>query len=124
VPRAGLFHAADGALVTPVYPADRDESLVLWAEGLGPATPPVPAGELTPADPVSPATEPIAVSIGGRPYVVTSSVLAPTYIGVYQIYINVPGDRVQGDDLPVIITAGGISSTTNATNAPPTAAIQ
>jgi len=111
--RAVLFHAADGALVTPDYPADRDEYLILYATGLGPASPAVPAGELTPADPVSPTTQTVGVTIGGHPYPVIWSGLAPGFVGVYQINIYVPGSRVQGDDLPVVVTAGGMSSATN-----------
>jgi uncharacterized protein (TIGR03437 family) len=120
-PRAILFHSADMMLVTPDYPADRDEILYLYATGLGPATPGVPAGQLTPNDPVSATTQSVSVAIGGHPYPVISSVLAPGYVGVYQITIYVPGNRVQGNDLPVIVTAGGASS---ATTNPPLAAIQ
>lgn len=114
--RAALFHAEDSMLVTPDYPAERDETLVLYATGLGPATPPVPAGQLNPSDPVSTTTQTIGVSIGGLPYEVLSSVLAPGFVGVYQVKIYVPGNRIQGDNLPVIVTAGGASSATN--NAP------
>ena len=123
LPRATLFHSVDGALVTPDYPAERDETLVLYGVGFGPVSPQVPAGELNPANPISPTTAPITVSIGGRPYEVLSSSLAPGFVGVYSVTLYVPGNRVQGDALPVVVTAGGVSSTTNATNDPPLAAI-
>ena len=109
-------HTADLTLVTPDYPADRDEYLILYATGLGPVSPAVPAGMGNPADPVSPTTHPVEVAIGGQPYPVIWAGLAPGFVGVYQITIYVPGDRVQGDDLPVVVTAGGNSSATN--NAP------
>ena len=114
--RAALFHANDFMLVTPDYPAERDEYLVLYATGVGPTTPTVPAGQLTPETPVSRTTQSIGVSIGGHPYAVVSSELAPGYVGVYQITIYVPGNRVRGDNLAVVVTAGGSSSAT--TNAP------
>jgi uncharacterized protein (TIGR03437 family) len=119
--RAVLFHAADFALVTPIYPAERDEYLILFATGLGPVSPPVPAGELSPSDPVPKTTLPVEVTIGGHPYPVVSAELAPGYVGVYQIIIYVPGNRVTGNDLPVVITAGGISS---GTDSAPLAAIR
>ncbi|MBI2822107.1 MAG: hypothetical protein HYX74_07760 [Acidobacteria bacterium] len=111
--RALLFHAADLMLVTPDYPADRDESLILYATGLGPVSPAVPAGQAASADPVSTTNQRVEVAIGGHPYVVIGSGLAPGFVGVYQIHIYVPGSRVQGDDLPVVVTAGGMSSATN-----------
>jgi uncharacterized protein (TIGR03437 family) len=118
--QAALFHAIDLTLVTPDYPAERDEYLILYATGLGPVRPAVPAGEGGSADPVSATTEAVGVEIGGHPYVVLSSGLAPGVVGVYQIDLYVPGNRVQGDDLPVVVTAGGVSS---ASNSAPLAAI-
>src|SRR5262249_19547417 len=113
VQRAALFHSVDMMLVTPDYPADRAETLYLYATGLRAARPSVGAGQLTPDSPVSSTTQSIAVSVGGQAYPVVSSVLAPGYVGVYQVTIYVPGDRVRGSDLPVVITAGGASSATN-----------
>ena len=121
VKRAALFHAADFMLVTPEYPAERDEYLVLYATGVGPTSPPVPAGQLNPETPVSRTIQSVSVTIGGHPYEVVSSQLAPGYVGVYAITIYVPGNRVRGDDLPVVITAGGSSS---AANNAPLAAVQ
>jgi uncharacterized protein (TIGR03437 family) len=114
--RASMFHTVDAALVTPVYPADRDETLVLYASGLGAVDPSPGPGEAGTDTPFSQATQSIGVSIGGRPYEVVSTYLAPGWVGLYAIIIYVPGNRIQGDDLPVVVTAGGVSS--DATNAP------
>jgi uncharacterized protein (TIGR03437 family) len=114
--RAALLHAEDAALVTPDYPARRDETLLLYATGLGPVTPPVAAGQPGSSNPLSAATQNIGVSIGGVPYLVTWAGLAPDNVGIYQINIYVPGNRIEGDDLPVVVTAAGTSSTS--TNAP------
>ncbi len=111
-----LFHASDATLVTPQYPADRDEILLLYATGLGPVTPSVPAGQAGSGNPFSTTTQPVAVTIGGHPYAVLWSGLLPGYPGIYEISIYVPGSRVQGNDLPVVVTAGGVSSA--ASNAP------
>jgi len=73
-------------------------------------------GEAGTDTPFSQATQSIGVSIGGRPYEVVSTYLAPGWVGLYAIIIYVPGNRIQGDDLPVVVTAGGVSS--DATNAP------
>src|SRR5437870_439964 len=110
---AAIIHGADFALVTPDYPAERDETLILYAAGLGPVNPRVAAGEAASADPFSVTTESVEVTIGGHPYPVLWSGLAPGMVGIYQINLYVPGDRAQGDDLPVFITAGGAASATD-----------
>src|SRR5262249_45034530 len=55
----------------------------------------------------------VQVTIGGTPYPVLWSGLSPYMVGIYQINLYVPGDRAQGDSLPVIVTAGGNSSATD-----------
>jgi uncharacterized protein (TIGR03437 family) len=115
-PLAALFHTDDSAMVTPIYPADRDETLVLYVSGLGPVSPDPGVGLPAGINPLAATTVPIGVSIGGIPYEVISSYLAPDFIGLYAIIIYVPGNRIQGDNLPVVVTAGGVSS--SAINAP------
>jgi uncharacterized protein (TIGR03437 family) len=122
--RALLFHTVDGTLLVPDYPGDRDEVAVMYAVGLGPTDPVVPTGELNPAEPQSPATESISVEIGGQPHVVLWAGLAPGFVGVYQIYIYIPGNRVQGDNLPVVVTAGGIASDSVPNSSPPVTSIR
>ena len=70
----------------------------------------VPAGETTPAEPLSPTTQDVDVSIGQVPYSVLWSALVPGYIGVFVTELIVPGAHVSGDDLPVVITSAGVSS--------------
>jgi len=122
--RATLFHAVDGALVIPDYPADRDEVVVLYATGLGPVDSFVPSGEVNPSEPLAITTETIQVTIGGLPYPVLWSGLAPGFVGVYQINLYVPGDRIRGDDLPVVITAGPVSSDAASTPSPPITSVR
>jgi len=52
----------------------------------------------------------VTVTIGGHGMIVSYAGLAPGYVGLYQINLRVPGDRVQGDSLPVVVTIGGVSS--------------
>jgi uncharacterized protein (TIGR03437 family) len=124
VQRAALYHAMDGTLVVPEYPAERDETVVLYATGLGPVDFPVPGGQASPADPLAATTESVSVTVGGHPYQVLWSGLAPGLIGVYQINIYVPGSRVRGDDLPVVVTVGGNSSASAPNSSPPLTSVQ
>lgn len=109
---AQLFHAKDFSLVTPDHPAHRDEILILYVTGLGSVNPTVPAGQAASASPLSITTQTVSVRIGYSSYDVQFAGLAPGFLGVYQLNIYVPGDREQADDLPVVVTAGGASSST------------
>jgi uncharacterized protein (TIGR03437 family) len=111
---AALFHADSFRLVSRSDPATRDEDLVLYATGLGAVTPSVAGGEAARSSPLSLVTAPVRVTIGGHEQIVTFSGLAPDFVGLYQINIRVPGSRVRGDDLPVVLTVGSVASTTAA----------
>jgi uncharacterized protein (TIGR03437 family) len=116
---AAIIHGSDFALVTPDYPAERDETIILYTTGLGPVDPSVATGQQASPDPFSATSELVEVNIGGTPYPVLWSGLSPYMVGIYQINLYVPGDRAEGDNLPVVVTAAGISSGTD--NAPVTA---
>lgn len=118
--RALLYHSKDFSLVTPDHPAHRDEVLILYATGLGAVRPSVPSGQPGGSNPLSATTQNVAVRIGFSNYDVLYAGLAPGFVGTYQINIYVPGDRQQGDDLPVIVSVGTASSDTAS---PPIAAI-
>jgi uncharacterized protein (TIGR03437 family) len=116
--RAAIFHTVDGAMVIPDYAADRDEIVVLYATGLGSVDPQIPTGQAGPEDPLSTTTASVSVSVGGVEYPVLWSGLVPYWVGVYQVLLYVPGDRARGDDLPVIVTAGGTSNTAGSSPPP------
>ena len=115
-----IFHH-DGKRVNKDNPAVRDEQLTLYATGLGTTT----GGRATTAQ-VSPAS-PLAVTSAvtlffGDPtrndtgVIVDWSGLVPGDIGVYQINCRVPGRHFSGDNLPVTLRIGGVSSPTTGPN--------
>ncbi len=110
--QAALFHADDFSPVTPSHAGQRDRDLILFATGLGRVLPPVAAGRAAPPSPLSVTASAVSVTIGGRGMIVTFAGLAPGFVGLYQINIRVPGDRAQGDNLPVVVSVGGVSSVT------------
>jgi uncharacterized protein (TIGR03437 family) len=108
-------HNTDGMYVAPAgyfgsaatsLPALPGEALQLYATGLGPTTPAVPAGQAvgSPA-PVSDLTQ-LHVTIGG----VTATVLYAgiTYPGLYQVNVIVP--PLANGDQTILATIGGMSS--------------
>jgi uncharacterized protein (TIGR03437 family) len=108
--QAALFHAADFTPVTPKNPGKRDKDLILFATGLGRVIPAVASGAAASDKPLSATSQEVTVTIGGHGMIVSYAGLAPGYVGLYQINLRVPGDRVQGDSLPVAVTIGGVSS--------------
>jgi len=112
--QAAIFHA-DGHPVTKQNPAHRDEALVVYATGLGRTTGGrVTAGAPSPSDPLA-VTDEVQVFFGRTDYrqsemIVEWSGLAPGLIGVNQINIRVPGERMRGDNLPVTVRIGGVDS--------------
>jgi uncharacterized protein (TIGR03437 family) len=121
--QASVYHKKDGSLVTKDNPAQRDESLVIYASGLGPTTGgKVVAGMPSPSDTLA-VTGKIAVYFGDKTYsqapmIVNWSGLTPGQIGTYEIDITVPGNHLKGDQLPVTISIGGVNSPTTGANVP------
>jgi uncharacterized protein (TIGR03437 family) len=112
--QAALFHAEDFTPVTAKSPGKRDKDLILFATGLGKVNPAVASGAAASNKPLSATSQEVTVTIGGHGMIVSYAGLAPGYVGLYQINLRVPGDRVQGDSLPVVVTIGGASSLTTA----------
>ncbi|MBI3679721.1 MAG: beta-propeller fold lactonase family protein [Acidobacteria bacterium] len=114
--QAAIYHA-DGRPVNRQNPATRDQRLVLYAIGLG-ATKggTVRTGQPAPESPPA-VTDPVSVFFGDPRYreagvVVEWSGLVPGLVGLYQINLYVPGDRIRGDDLDVTVRIGGVDSPT------------
>jgi len=52
------------------------------------------------------------VTIGGIPGTVSFSGLAPGFVGLYQVNVQVPLNASIGSSVPVVLTIGGFSSNT------------
>jgi len=95
-------------------PAKAGDVLVLYATGLGLATPngdpngkPLTTGNTTPAD-GSVLYETVVtptITVGGLPVKVLFSGITPGFTGEYQIDFQVP-DGITGDDIPVVFSMG------------------
>jgi minor extracellular serine protease Vpr len=103
-----------GALITTANPAAAGEILQLYANGLGPVTN-VPASGEPAGAPLSLTTGAVTVSIGGKQATVFggTAFLAPGFVGLYQINIQVPAGLTPGPQ-PITVTVGGRTSPTTA----------
>lgn len=108
-----IFHLEGGFPVTKQRPLTRDKRALIYATGLGVTRGPVVVtGRPAPENAV---TDRVQVFFGDARFsqaemIVESSTLVPGMVGVYQIQIYVPGDRMRGDALPVTLRIGGVNS--------------
>jgi minor extracellular serine protease Vpr len=98
-------------------PAQRGDTISLYANGLGPVTNQPPSGDPAPTVPLAKTTSPVTVTIGGTSAPVSYSGLAPGFAGLYQINVTVPTSLSTGA-YPITISVGAQTST------PSTIAIQ
>ena len=123
--QAAIYHE-NGQPVTAANPTTRDRRLTIYATGLG-----LTKGTRVVGGMPSPAganTDKVEVFFGDprvsqADVVVESSRLLPGTIGVYEIKVYVPGDRLRGPALPVTLKIGGVSSPVNGP-LPPTVAVE
>jgi uncharacterized protein (TIGR03437 family) len=111
--RGNIFRVRGGGQPVPVAPgnpARAGDILLIFASGLGETTPPVPAGTQAPQAPLSAVSEQTIVDIGGVEAPVESAVLAPGFVGLYQVNARMPGGVAAGNAVPVRITVAGQTS--------------
>ncbi len=109
----GIITHADGSLVTLANPAVNGEVLVMYCTGLGAVTNQPSSGALSPSGPLAVSLSTPGVSIGNMPARVLFAGLAPGYIGLYQVNVEVPANArpLPGDpDGPVVRVSMTVSS--------------
>jgi uncharacterized protein (TIGR03437 family) len=102
---------ANNTLVTPSSPAQAGEVLTIWATGAGPLNNQPMDGAGGPISPLASTVVTPTVTIGGFPGTVLFSGLAPTFVGEWQINVQLPATLPSGTgtppSLPVVITFPG-----------------
>jgi uncharacterized protein (TIGR03437 family) len=89
--------------------------IVFYALGLGEVNPSPPSNGNIPGSTLRTVTNPVTVLIGGVPVKPTFAGLAPQFVGVYQVNVQIPNGTPTGDAVPLQLQMGGISSTNQAT---------
>ena len=104
---------ADGSLVSTANPAKRGEVLILYATGLGPVTNTPASGAAGPGGPLAILIANSVVQIGDKFATVHFAGLAPGFVALYQMNIQVPSDAPVGDAVPVQVFSNGVSNVAN-----------
>lgn len=116
--QGSIVIAGTSALAAPAgafpgaRPAKRDEFLSIYGTGLGDVTNRPALGAASPASPLANTLTTPLVKIGGVDAKVEFSGLAPGFVGLYQINVQVPLAAPSGDKVPVVLTIGTASSNT------------
>jgi len=110
---ATVVRADNNELVTPTNPLHPNDSIVIYATGLGRTDPAVDAGLPAPADPLAGAIIAPQVTLGGVLLNVSYAGLAPGQVGVYQINASVPFKVPEGISVPLVVSQGGSATTLN-----------
>jgi uncharacterized protein (TIGR03118 family) len=101
---AGAITHSNGTAVTTANAATVGETVTIYTNGLGQASPPVPTGEL-PGGTVTTVTTPM-VTIDGIMAQVQFSGLASCCVGVNQVNVTVPTGVRTGTNVPVVVSVG------------------
>jgi uncharacterized protein (TIGR03437 family) len=83
-------NASDFSLNLPQNPARPGDYVIVYVTGQGQVDPPVATGAAAPSDPLSRPLAAVEVRIGGKPAVVGFAGLAPAFVGLLQLNVQVP----------------------------------
>jgi uncharacterized protein (TIGR03437 family) len=92
------------------HPMTAGDAIVIYCAGLGPVNPAVPAGSAAPSSPPAVTTNPVTVTIGGKPAQVFFSGLVGGFAGLYQVNAYVPNGIAPGDAVPLVVSVAGFDS--------------
>ncbi len=105
-----ILHAANFTAVTSTSPASAGEFIAIFLTGLGTVNPAVASGAVAPT--ISPLAETPTrptVTIAGVPAAVSFSGLAPGFVGLYQVNVQVPAGLPSGSQT-LQLTMNGITA--------------
>ena len=105
----GAIEHANGALVTDKDPAAPGETVVVFATGLGPASPVGVTGSPATNPPLQNTVSQPTATIGGLSASVAFSGLAPGFVGLNQVNLVVPAGAASGPQ-DLILTVGTTAS--------------
>ena len=92
-----ILHAVDFQPVSESAPAQPSEFILIFCAGLGSVQPEVASGDVAPStEPLARTLSPTLVNIAGLPAQVSFSGLAPGFVGLYQVNVQVPAGVPSG----------------------------
>ena len=85
----------------------------VFSTGLGNTDPSVPSGQLAPSqEPLARVLVPVQAQIGGHSATVHFAGLAPGFVGLYQVNVQIPAGVTPGPEVPLVLFQNGVPSNT------------
>ena len=104
--QGAIVNGVTNVLADSKNPVHAGDVISIYCTGLGPVSPPQPEGAIASTAFTSQTVTAVTATIGGVPATVQFAGLAPGYIGLYQVNVQVPTGVTPGDTVPVILTEG------------------
>ena len=114
ISNTSVFVAASGSIAgVASRAANPGDFITIFATGLGAVTNPPATGQPASGNPLSKTTTTPTVTIGGVSATdISFSGLAPQFVGLYQVDVQVPQGVPTGDAVPISLNIGGKASNT------------
>lgn len=111
--QGAIVNALTGQLIGPSSPATAGSTYIsIYCTGLGPVSNQPLTGAAASASMLSQTLLQPTVDIGGVPAGILFSGLAPTFVGLYQINVQVPAAAPVGGTVGLVVSIGGAASNT------------
>ena len=111
--QGAIVDALSGSLISSSNPASAGATyLAIYCTGLGSVANQPETGVAASTTQLSATVGTPSVTIGGVPAIALFAGLAPTFIGLYQINVQVPATTSPGNVVPVVVSIGGNTSNT------------
>ena len=109
----GAILDVQGRLVDTTSPAVAGEVVQVFCTGLGATEPRVTSGKPAPAaEPLARVVVPVEAQVGGQPATVHFAGLAPGFVGLYQVNVEIPAEIAPGSEVPLVLLQNGVPSNT------------
>jgi uncharacterized protein (TIGR03437 family) len=105
---AVAVNLSDGSLNSAAHPAGPGEYVILYLTGQGAVAPRVDTGDPAPSSILSLPAAPVTATLGGVPAKVAFAGLAPGFVSVLQVNLEVPG--VDAGEHLLEVAVGGVKS--------------
>ena len=107
----GAILDANFALVSSSNPVRAGDVIQIFCTGLGATSPPVSSGELSPSSPPATVVTPVTATVDGLDAPVSFGGLAPGFVGLYQVNVQIPAG-VSSGEIELVLTQQGVASNT------------